>query len=46
MSGVEFNKKAELMAEQALRHLKTFTRLIGAYTKSKKAEWKLINSIQ
>jgi ribosomal protein L18E len=46
MSIVEWNKKEELVAEQAMRHLKTYAPLMEAFTKSAKAQLALIIRIQ
>lgn len=46
MSIVEWNKKEELVAEQAMRHLKTYAPLMEAFTKTAKAQLALIIRIQ
>lgn len=46
MSIVEWNKKEELVAEQAMRHLKTYAPLMGAFTETAKAQLALIIRIQ
>ncbi|RWS27751.1 hypothetical protein B4U80_09052 [Leptotrombidium deliense] len=46
MAAVEWNKKEELVAEQALKHLKGYTTLMAAFTQSAKAEMALIIRIQ
>lgn len=46
MSIVEWNKKEELVAEQAMRHLRTYAPLMEAFTKSAKAQLALLIRIQ
>ncbi|KXJ21157.1 basic leucine zipper and W2 domain-containing protein 1 [Exaiptasia diaphana] len=46
MGEVEWNKKEELVAEQALRHLKTYSSLFGAFTTSANSEISLLVKIQ
>jgi hypothetical protein len=46
MSNVEWNKKEELMSDQALRHLKAYTQLMAAFTQSAKSEIALMLRIQ
>lgn len=46
MAQVEWNKKEELVAEQAVKHLKKYSTVIAAATKSSEAEVKLIVKIQ
>jgi len=46
MSIVEWNKKEELVAEQAMRHLRTYAPLMEAFTKTAKAQLALIIRIQ
>lgn len=46
MSAVEWNKKEDLVAEQALKHLKTYNPLLAEFTKSPKAELALLVRIQ
>lgn len=46
MSIVEWNKKEELVAEQAIRHLKNYAPLLEAFTKTQKAQLALIIRIQ
>lgn len=46
MSVVEWNKKEELVAEQAMRHLRTYAPLMEAFTKTAKAQLALIIRIQ
>ncbi|KAG9508457.1 Basic leucine zipper and W2 domain-containing protein 1, partial [Fragariocoptes setiger] len=46
MSLVEWNKKEELLADQALKHLRTYSPLVAAFTTSAKAELSLIIKIQ
>ncbi|RWS07934.1 hypothetical protein B4U79_00739, partial [Dinothrombium tinctorium] len=46
MAAVEWNKKEELVAEQALKHLKGYTSLLAAFTQSAKSELALIIRIQ
>lgn len=42
MISVEWNKKEELVAEQALKHLKQFAPLLAAFTQTAKSELALI----
>ncbi|KAL5010882.1 hypothetical protein ScPMuIL_013187 [Solemya velum] len=46
MAIVEWNKKEELVADQALKHLKVYMPLLQAATKSAKSELELIIKIQ
>jgi len=46
MSVVEWNKKEELVAEQAMRHLRIYAPLMEAFTKTAKAQLALIIRIQ
>lgn len=46
MDGVDWNKKPELMADQALRHIKASVKLLGQFTTGGKAELALLNRIQ
>ncbi|XP_064644261.1 eIF5-mimic protein 2-like [Lineus longissimus] len=46
MSNVEWNKKEDLRSDRALRHLKAYTKLIAAFTKSAKCEIALLLRIQ
>lgn len=46
MSIVEWNKKEELVAEQAMRHLRTYAPLMEAFTKTARAQLALIIRIQ
>jgi len=46
MSVVEWNKKEELVAEQALKHLRTYTPLLAAFTQSSRSELLLVNKVQ
>ncbi|XP_059488343.1 protein krasavietz [Neocloeon triangulifer] len=46
MAQVEWNKKEELVGEQALKHLKTFAPLFAAFTTSAKAELCLMLRVQ
>lgn len=46
MNAVEWNKKEELVAEQAIKHIKVYCPLLGAVAKSGKAELTLIVKIQ
>jgi len=46
MAAVEWNKKEELVAEQALKHIKNFTSLLGAFTETPRAELTLMLRIQ
>jgi len=46
MSSVEWNKKEELVAEQALKHIKSYTSLLGAFCTTPKAELTLMLRIQ
>ena len=46
MAQVEWNKKEELVAEQALKHLKKYASVLACVAKSGDAELKLICKIQ
>jgi hypothetical protein len=46
MAAVEWNKKEELVAEQALKHLKNYTSLLGAFCQNPKSEMTLMLRIQ
>jgi len=46
MAAVEWNKKEELVAEQALKHVKNYTSLLGAFSTTPKAEITLMLRIQ
>ncbi|XP_008547132.1 protein krasavietz [Microplitis mediator] len=46
MGLAEWNKKEELVAEQALKHLKIYTPLFGAFTTTAKSELALILKVQ
>jgi len=46
MSAMEWNKKEELVAEQALKHLRGYTPLLAAFTGSAKAELALMIRVQ
>jgi len=46
MSAVEWNKKEELVAEQALKHLKGYTPLLAAFTITAKSQLALMTRIQ
>ncbi|XP_053372773.1 eIF5-mimic protein 2-like [Mercenaria mercenaria] len=46
MAQVEWNKKEELVAEQAIKHLKKYSMVMAAVAKSLEAEIKLIVKIQ
>lgn len=46
MGQAEWNKKEELVAEQALKHLKTYTPLFGAFTTTARSELALILKVQ
>lgn len=46
MTQPEWNKKEELVAEQALKHLKLYTPLFGAFTTTAKSELALILKVQ
>merc|ERR1712226_894679 len=45
MTGVEWNKKEELLQDQALRHLKQYLPLFAAFTNNFKSEINLFNKI-
>jgi len=46
MSAVEWNKKEDLILEQALKHLKQYIPLFAAFTTAAKSEMVLLNKIQ
>lgn len=46
MAQAEWNKKEELVAEQALKHLKQYTVLFAAFTSSQRSELQLMIRIQ
>jgi len=46
MSQVEWNKKEELVAEQALKHLKQYTLLLEAFTTTARSELALMLKVQ
>jgi hypothetical protein len=46
MNGVEWNKKEELVAEQAIKHLKVYAPLLEKFTTTVRAEIALINRVQ
>ncbi len=46
MSAIEWNKKEDLLQDQALRHLKQYTPLFGAFATTSKSEVVLLNKIQ
>jgi len=46
MSLAEWNKKEELVAEQALKHLKQYTSLIAAFATSTRSELVLMLRVQ
>lgn len=46
MSWAEWNKKEELVTDQALKHLKQYTQLFSAFATTDKAELSLILKVQ
>ena len=46
MADVEWNKKEELVADQALKHLRCYTSLFQAHTQSSRSELHLIVKVQ
>lgn len=46
MDSVEWNKKADLVGEQAIRLLNTYAKLMAAFTGTDMAQIMLINRIQ
>ena len=46
MAIVEWNKKEDLLQDQALRHLKKYIQLFSAFTTTSKSELALLNKIQ
>lgn len=46
MSQAEWNKKEELVADQALKHLKAYTPLFEAFTNTARSELTLILKVQ
>ncbi|XP_065290568.1 eIF5-mimic protein 1-like [Dermacentor albipictus] len=46
MPGMDWNKKEELVADQALKHLKQYTPLLEAFTSTPRAEVALLVKVQ
>lgn len=46
MSTVEWNKKEELVAEQALKHLKQYAALFASFTQTPRSELALLVRVQ
>lgn len=46
MNAVEWSKKEELVADQALKHLRQYTALLAALTENGKSELTLLTKIQ
>lgn len=46
MSSVEWNKKEDLLQDQALRHVKKYIPLLTAFTSNARSEMALLNKIQ
>lgn len=46
MDGTDWNKKTELVQDQALRHIKTYVKILEAFTTSLKAELTLLVRMQ
>ena len=46
MNGIEWSKKEELVAEQALKHLRAYAGLLGALTDSARSELSLMLKVQ
>ena len=46
MKAVQWNKKEDLLAEQALRHLKAYAEVLGTFSSSRKIELELLKTIQ
>ena len=46
MSVVEWNKKEDLLQDQALRHIKKYVTLFAAFTGNARSEMILLNKIQ
>ena len=46
MQAVEWNKKEDLVAEQAMKHLRVYTPLLASTAKSPKAELALMMRVQ
>ena len=46
MSAIEWNKKEDLLQDQALRHLKQYTTLFSAFSTNYKSELILLNRVQ
>lgn len=46
MSAVEWNKKEELVAEQALKHLRQYAPLLAAFAESPRSELALLVRVQ
>ena len=45
MSAVEWNKKEDLVAEQALKHLKTYTPLLESLSQGARAQLSLVQKV-
>lgn len=46
MDHAEWNKKEELLTDQALKHLKQYTMLLAAFTQTTKSELSLMLKVQ
>ncbi|KAJ8036353.1 Basic leucine zipper and W2 domain-containing protein 1 [Holothuria leucospilota] len=46
MKALDWNKKEELVADQAIRHLKNYSELLGAFTTQAKSEMTLLLKVQ
>lgn len=46
MGMIEWNKKEELVADQALKHLRQYSQLFGAFTSTARAELALLHKVQ
>ena len=46
MKAVQWNKKEDLLADQALRHLKTYAEVLDTFSSSRKIELELLKTIQ
>jgi len=46
MAAVEWNKKEDLVADQSLKHLRTYVPLLAAYTTTSRAELHLLTRVQ
>ena len=46
MNAIEWNKKEELVADQALKHLKQYTSLLAALTENGRSELALLIKMQ